>query len=277
MISIGMTKITVLTDNIGSGNLKGEWGLSFYIEHEGKRILLDTGGSGLFVANAELLGINLASVDAAVLSHAHYDHSLGMDAFFEANGKADFFVSPGVAEDCYSGWRFLGHYIGLPKGVLARYAPRIRKPDGVARIFPGVFVVPHTTPGLESTGRKARMYRRTGLLRYRADDFSHEQTLVLRAADGLVILNSCSHAGVDVIIAEVRRAFPEEPVKAYIGGFHLFRSGDKEVRRVAAKLKEAGIVELYTGHCTGERAFRILQQELGGSIRQFRCGMGIEL
>ncbi|MBQ0025394.1 MAG: hypothetical protein KBT00_06715 [Bacteroidales bacterium] len=121
------------------------------------------------------------------------------------------------------------------------------------------------------------MYRRKGLLDYRADDFSHEQTLVLKASDGLVILNSCSHAGVDIITDEVKRAFPGEPVKAYIGGFHLFRSSEDAVRGLASRIKKEGIGVLYTGHCTGNDAFSILSQELGGIIHQFHCGMEIQL
>ena len=46
-------KITVLTDNKAKESLKGEWGLSLYIEHGGKRLLLDTGASPLFAENAE--------------------------------------------------------------------------------------------------------------------------------------------------------------------------------------------------------------------------------
>ena len=272
---LGKMRVTVLTDNIGFGQLKGEWGLSFHIEYEGRRILLDTGGSGLFRTNAESLGIDLSSVDAAVLSHAHYDHSLGMQDFFEVNDKAAFYLSPYASEDCYAGWRFLSRYIGLPKGILSRYASRIRRPEGVARIFPGVFIVPHSTPGLDRTGRKAHMYRRTGALCYRVDDFSHEQTLVLKAADGLVILNSCSHAGADVIVDEVKKAFPADTVRAYIGGLHLFRLNDKEVADVAGRIRAAGITGLYTGHCTGERAYGILRQELGDCVHQFHCGMVI--
>ena len=48
-------KITVLTDNKAKESLKGEWGLSLYIEHGGKRLLLDTGASPLFAENADLL------------------------------------------------------------------------------------------------------------------------------------------------------------------------------------------------------------------------------
>ena len=47
---------TVLTDNIASGELEGEWGLSIYIEYNGKNILLDTGASDLFAKNAKKLG-----------------------------------------------------------------------------------------------------------------------------------------------------------------------------------------------------------------------------
>ena len=268
-------KITVLSDNIGSGELKGEWGLSFHIEYDGGRILLDTGGSGLFLKNAGLLGIDLSAVDAAVLSHAHYDHSLGMADFFEANGKAPFYLSPEASEDCYSGRRFFGRYIGIPKGVLSRYSSRIRRPEGVTQILPGAFIVPHSTSGLEKTGRKARMYRKRSFLDCRVDDFSHEQTLVLKSPDGLVSLPSWSHAGADVIVDEVRKAFPADTVSPYIGGLHLFRLSDREVADVAGRIRAAGVTGLYTGHCTGERAYGILRQELGDCVHQFHCGMVI--
>lgn len=125
-------KVTVLSDN------------------NGKKYLLDTGGSNLFLDNAGKLGIDISEVDCAVLSHAHYDHSLGMEAFFRANSKADFYVSPNARENCYAGFGFLSKYIGLPSGW--KYLP---------------------------------------------DDFTHEQSLVFRTDNGLVIFNSCSHSGAD--------------------------------------------------------------------------------
>ena len=68
-------RITVLTDNIGRDGLTGEWGLSFYIEYHGRKLILDAGQSGIFAENADKLGLSLADVDYAVLSHAHYDHA----------------------------------------------------------------------------------------------------------------------------------------------------------------------------------------------------------
>ena len=70
-------KATVLVDNISHDNIIGEWGLSIFIEYQDKKILLDTGASGLFLRNAEKLGIDMKAVDFGVLSHAHYDHAHG--------------------------------------------------------------------------------------------------------------------------------------------------------------------------------------------------------
>lgn len=41
-------KATVLVDNIGENGIKGEWGLSIYIENDGTKLLLDTGASSLY-------------------------------------------------------------------------------------------------------------------------------------------------------------------------------------------------------------------------------------
>lgn len=268
--------VTVLSDNIGCGSLKGEWGLAFHIEFGGKRYLLDTGGSDLFLTNARQLGIDISEVDCAILSHAHYDHSKGMEAFFDVNTKADFFVSPNARENCYGGLGFLSRYIGLPKGVLSAYKDRIKMPEGISQIDENVFVVPHSTEGLSGIGRKSHLYVRRGW-RYVPDDFSHEQSLVLREEDGLVIFNSCSHSGADVVMEEVGRAFPGEGVKAYLGGLHLFRMNDGEVREIADKIRKAGINKVITGHCTGDKAFAVLKSCLGDAIDQFHCGMVIEL
>ena len=86
------TEITVIVDNIASENLCGEWGLSLLVKYNGKKILVDAGGSNLFLENMKGLGEDVAEVDYAVLSHAHYDHANGMPGFFDNNSKAKLFV-----------------------------------------------------------------------------------------------------------------------------------------------------------------------------------------
>ena len=65
----------VLSDNIADGDFQGEWGLSIYIEYNGKNFLLDTGALQFVCKqNANKLGKSIKAVDYAILSHAHYDH-----------------------------------------------------------------------------------------------------------------------------------------------------------------------------------------------------------
>ena len=280
-------RATVLVDNIKGCGLRGEWGLCVYIEYEDKVVLLDTGASDLFVRNAKKLGLDLEKVDFAVLSHAHFDHADGMRPFFEINKKAPFYLQKGTEENCYEKIWLYRKYIGIPRGILREAGERIRFTEGKFQICPGVWLLPHTTPGLEAVGRRNHMYLRSsenggeetdrGGRKWRPDDFSHEQSLVFDAEDGLVIFNSCSHGGADNIINEVKAAFPGEKIKAIIGGFHLYTRKADEVRELACSIKATGIQQVYTGHCTGDRAYAVLSDELGDMIHQLSCGLVIEL
>ena len=99
-------KITALVENTVSGQraeqlgLGREHGLSLYIEACGHRILFDMGQSDLFARNAAALGVDLAAVDLAVLSHGHYDHGGGLARFLELNGAAPVYLTSvnGLAE-----------------------------------------------------------------------------------------------------------------------------------------------------------------------------------
>ena len=278
-------KIRVLIDNIasscGSRKLFGEWGLSVYVEFEGKRYLLDTGASHLFAKNAGVMGVDLSKIDMGVLSHAHFDHSDGMARFFHANKTAPFYLRKGAGENCYHAHKLLGRftyheYIGIHKGFLKRFADRIRFAEGDAQLAPNVYLLPHKTPGLESIGERAHLsVKENG--KYRYDSFDHEQSLVFDTPKGLFVMNSCSHGGADNIVKEIEATFPGKKIYAILGGFHLFRYKDEVVRAFAERLRELDVQKIYTGHCTGNRAFEILHEVLGDRAEQMRCGMTIEL
>lgn len=112
----------------------------------------------------------------------------------------------------------------------------------------------------------------------RPDDFSHEQSIVVELDEGLAVFSSCSHCGPDVVMAEVHQFMPNQPIRALIGGFHLYDTPDEEVRALAGRMKNEGVELACTGHCTGERAFKILQEELGEDvIKATKSGLRIEL
>ncbi len=284
-------KVTVLADNLDgvkpqvgaadSGILKGEWGLSHYIEYGDRVVLLDAGLSGLFAENAGLLGIDLENVDYAVLSHAHDDHANGFDTFFEVNSHAPLYVAEGCYENCYDLTDEGYKYAGIPQGILERHADRIVRASADMLIDDGIRLLGHSTPDLEKLGFAEKMFLKTddetGNTTYVPDDFSHEQSLIFEQDDGVVVFNSCSHAGADNIINEVIKAYPDRRIKAMIGGFHLFNKTDEYVRAFAARVAATGVESIYTGHCTGDRALAILREELGSMVHTFRTGLEFEI
>ena len=295
-------KVQILIDNIDGEvcNCEGskvklcpEWGLAAHIDFNGHKILLDTGASAQFTKNADAMGVDLTKVECGVLSHAHFDHADGLEAFFKANGRAKFYLREGASENCYSTRKFLKFftrhkYIGIHRGWLERYSHRIEfvggsanSADSPVEILPGVFLVGHSDAVLNAAGRAAigksvgQFVKENG--KFRPDSYDHEQSLVFDTSKGLFIMNSCSHGGADNIIKEVMAAFPGKNIYAMLGGFHLFKSPDEKVRAFAERLYELNVQKIYTGHCTGTRAFEILKDVLGDRAEQMHTGMEIEV
>lgn len=269
-------RITTLIENTATGSLAAEWGLSLLIEHRGRTILLDAGGSDRFLENCRAMNVDLSRVDAAVLSHAHYDHSGGFEAFCRLNDHAPLYLRRSAQENCYSRHGFVRAYIGVQRGMLERMDGRIVRVEGKFAVDDGIWLMPHTQPDMAARGRKAHMYQRLDG-RFVPDDFSHEQSLVFETGEGLVIFNSCSHGGVDAILDETAAAFPGRPLRAMVGGFHLFRTPKREVRLLAQKLSRMGTPELYTGHCTGDSAMGVLSEALPGKVHRLETGAVFEL
>ena len=291
-----MLKAVVLTDN-HPGSLTGEWGLSVYIEFNGARILLDAGASGLFAQNARDLELDPANVDLAVLSHAHYDHADGLERFFALNDHAKLYLRASCKEDCWAMKNGVMEYIGLPLGFTERYADRLVSVDGDPEILPGVTLLSNKNPHSAAIGQKEHLYRlpaadpaceaalasrtagRPGFSTdgtvpacFVPDDFSHEQSLIFHTQQGLVIFNSCCHAGAANVITAVAQAFPSEPLLALIGGFHLYQTPDEEVLALAEQIRATGIRTVVTGHCTGDRALELLSSALGPALVPLYAG-----
>ncbi len=248
--------ITVLIENTAPQGLIREHGLSFYLEYRGGRYLLDAGESGALLRNAADLGIDLSTVDKAVLSHGHYDHADGLSAFFAINVTAPVYARPHAADPQYHNER----YIGVKHGLFQRHRDRFDLADGPRDLAPGLHLIP--------------------------DGVDHEQSLVAETVGGLVILNSCCHAGAGVIVKDIMARFPGHPVRALLGGFHLMGAGGPKSLGVAPGIvtnlarwltEELGVQDVYTGHCTGVPAFALLKEAAGARIHALTTGLTVEL
>lgn len=276
-------RVTALMENTAPAGLACEHGLALAIEQGGRRYLLDAGASPALLGNAAALGVDLSRVDAAVLSHAHWDHSGGFCAFFEQNAAAPLYLRREAAEPSYERLDGAEEYLGVPQALLAR-TDRLRFVSGRTELDPGVWLLPHTTPGLAKRGEKVHMYRQTegGLV---PDDFAHEQSLVFDLPAGLAVFSSCSHAGADHVVEEAQAALPGRPVRAFFGGFHLMGAGGastlgpkpERVEALGRRLLELGVEEIWTGHCTGAPAFELLRPLLGERLHYLSTGAVVEL
>jgi len=84
-------KVTLVYDNTAyKKDLLPDWGFSCYVEIENTpKILFDTGASGtILLHNIEKLGIDPASIDIIVVSHAHWDHTGGLPELLKVNRSA---------------------------------------------------------------------------------------------------------------------------------------------------------------------------------------------
>lgn len=282
MGGVGM-RITVLIENTSDGKLACEHGLSLWIRYGSSQILLDAGSTDAFLMNAAAMGIDLKQVDAAVLSHAHYDHSGGFSAFCNYNHHARIYLQKSSKEACYSLYQGKKRYLGIPETVLKECEDRFCYVEGELELCKGVWLLPHTAEGLSERGVKAHMFRKTRH-GFTADDFSHEQSLVLETPRGLVLCSSCSHGGIDTIVKEVKKRFSGRKVCTVIGGFHLMTPGGistlaytpEEVTALGHTLFQEGVEEIYTGHCTGEPAFTILKEYWPERVHYLRTGSVLE-
>jgi 7,8-dihydropterin-6-yl-methyl-4-(beta-D-ribofuranosyl)aminobenzene 5'-phosphate synthase len=281
-------KITTLIENRPSrtdSRLVAEWGLSLHIRFNEYEILFDTGASGAFAKNADHLGVSVSSIDAAVLSHHHYDHGGGFRRFLELNARAQVYLGEAPKGACFG--RICGvlkKYAGLDKTLMPDYRDRFVTVREPAEILPNVFLLPHLLCNhTKPAGNKYLFLEKDHVCA--PDDFTHEIVMAIRENGKLAIFTGCAHNGILNMVDTVAAAFKNVPIKAVIGGFHFaglplfdFMAESKtEVQRTARLLLEYPVDLTYTGHCTGGKAFKILKSVMGERIVDMRTGSCFEV
>jgi 7,8-dihydropterin-6-yl-methyl-4-(beta-D-ribofuranosyl)aminobenzene 5'-phosphate synthase len=265
------TSIICLIENtVNKTGLVAEHGFSLYIETDSRKLLFDTGQSGLFIQNAKKLGIDIADVDILVLSHGHYDHTGGLNAFLEMNQKATVFAKKEIFTPKY-GW--VNRFIGTPADEAV--IQRITFIDTIFELDEDIFIVPDIRIHHPVDTNFKMFYQKSGESFF-PDDFADELFLVIRGKGKINIVTGCSHRGITNICSTAENYF-KLPIHLIVGGFHMKDCGDEQYRHIVNYLRS--IKPDITGacHCAGVEGYAGLRNDLDSKVLYISTGDEINL
>lgn len=272
-----MTITSLMDDYCPKRGFRGEHGLSLYMETADMKLLLDAGQTDAFITNTEVLGIDLSSLDAVVLSHGHYDHGGGLKALYERLSATPppLFAGRGfnAPRRARNGDRLTD--IGLPSAFLPEHSPAPILLDTSEKLGSSTYILTSVEKidGSEASPR-FRVIQGGGET---LDSFNDELSLVFNESDGIVIVTGCAHRGILNIAHAAIRAFPGKVIKALVGGFHLVDVSDEELVEIAKAIASLEPQAVFCAHCTGPRGFSALLNSLPGKVAWLSCGMSISI
>jgi 7,8-dihydropterin-6-yl-methyl-4-(beta-D-ribofuranosyl)aminobenzene 5'-phosphate synthase len=273
-----MFTLRCLVDNNALDNsFRAEHGLSFSVETPAGQILFDTGQSGdVLTHNAARLGLDLHCMDALILSHAHYDHTGGLEAFLQnSRDGIRLHAHPDLFRERFSMKDGQPRSIGLrmKQADLARRAvlKLSAEPD---QVLPGIWTTGEITPRTEFEGRSLHHFILVHEERH-PDPYRDDMALVLDAQSGLIIVCGCCHAGLLNTLAHVQHVFAQRNIAAIVGGAHLAQVDPANLEHTVDVLRATSTgttPSLYLNHCTGERPLARLARAFGEKVHACPAG-----
>ena len=270
-------KITVLAENTAAcADVVAEHGLALLVETGERTILCDGGQSAALLSNAAALGVDLSAVEAAVLSHGHYDHSGGVSALAKTYPQIPVYLRQGADGDFFHGER----YIGIDKALAKSPQSRFVSGAGVTDLGGGVSVFGGFDSVFDRPFANAHLTVRENDIE-RPDDFAHEQATVVCENGKRVLVSGCAHSGILNILGTFTTLYGGMP-DAVFSGFHTVKNEPytaaetAQLQMLASALTATGAT-FFTGHCTGDEAFDVMKPLLGDRLVRMRCGDTFEI
>jgi len=261
-----MLKISILCDDtVASGEYFSEHGSSILIELEnGRRWLMDTGTTDVFLMNAHRMGIALDDLAGIVISHGHDDHTGGLAFCSRLKGTPPVYGHPCIWQKQYEVRKGEPvRILGMPY-MARRYASPVFRPlDRTTKLDADLYFftdIPREPGSYAPVENKFFNEDGTGPCPI-ADD----STLAVRTPRGLVVLFGCAHAGYVNILKAVRKEFPDDRLLAVVGGLHLGNAGQEVLAEAIAytdSVKAEGFT-FHGGHCTGVKTLERFREAFG--------------
>jgi 7,8-dihydropterin-6-yl-methyl-4-(beta-D-ribofuranosyl)aminobenzene 5'-phosphate synthase len=219
-----MTFTIIYDNNAHDPSLRTDWGFACLVETGETRVLFDTGGNGtILLDNMGVLGFAPQVIDIVVLSHAHGDHTGGLNALLET----------GITPTVY-----------VPGSFSAAFKDGVRARTGLVEVTDPMEIV----PGVHTTGEVG-----SGII---------EQALVVQTAEGLVVVTGCAHPGVVEMVRQAKETV-EGDVVLVVGGFHLGGASRSQVEGIVADFDDLGVQRVAPAHCTGDGARQTFAEAYG--------------
>ncbi len=272
-------RIITLSENSAQLDFFGEWGLSILAETESCKVLLDTGQSIAAVRNADLMGIDLSTIDKIVLSHAHVDHAGGLREVLRRVGKpVEVIAHPDIWIPKYVRFGETNRYVGIPfireeLESLGASFTLSRKPYKISDDIMTTGEIEMTT---DYETIDDRLYVKKGG-KMIPDPLADDLALIVRTSQGLALITGCAHRGIINTVRHVQRLTGGEHIHTIIGGTHLYLSPQERIEKTARELKELGLQRLGVSHCTGFNASATLAREFGEVFFLNNAGTQINL
>ena len=230
--------MTVLYDNtVYVPGTTADWGFACMIEGSERTILFDTGNNGnILLANIAALQLDLSAVEDIVLSHNHYDHVNGLNDVLAIHGQVNVYLGDSFPT---SFEQMIINYGAIPVPV--------SNPVEICHLV-------HSTG--EITGAPV------------------EQSLIIEAAEGLVIITGCAHPGIVQILQRAQEVVPGN-IYLVIGGFHLLNATAPQIQQIVNSFQALGVENVGPTHCTGDLAIQLFQQAYGANC--ITLGTGREI
>ncbi len=232
-----------------------EHGFSVLIETEGKKILIDTGSTGVAVThNLNRLGMKPEDIDIVVISHGHNDHTGGLTNF-----SARIIAHPDA---------FQKRYLETPAGVTydltspdpAGFIDRVEFHRGPVQLTKGVWTTGEVSRRHAWEALNVFRIKRNGKVEH--DEVMDDQGVFIVSSKGLVVIAGCSHAGIINTVEEAINISGIHNVYCVIGGFHLIGPGENKIDKTIEEFKRLNAKKIVPVHCTGFEGTKRISSEM---------------
>ncbi len=246
-------------------------------------MLYDTGlGRETVLHNMDVLGVQTTDLRAVVLSHGHVDHHSGLEGMFRRLGRRRM---PLVLHP--DAWR--DRKVVFPNGTeihmpppshrdLDREGVEVIEERGPTMLLDDMVVVTGQVERTTDFEKGFPLQQARSGQGWEPDPWIFDdQGLVFHIRNkGLVILSSCSHAGIINVLRNARRLTGVEKVHAVIGGLHLTGAiMEPVIPRTLDELVAIGPDIVVPGHCTGWKATHELSRRVPQAYVQTSVGSGL--